>query len=130
MVDRGRGHIINIGSVAGREVYPGGNVYCATKAAVRTLSRSLRIDLMGTGLRVTNIDPGMVETEFSIVRFHGDRERADKVYKGLQPLSPDDIAELAVFCATRPPHVNISDVLVMPTAQASATFVHREEGKG
>jgi 3-hydroxy acid dehydrogenase/malonic semialdehyde reductase len=130
MAERGRGHIINIGSVAGREVYPGGNVYCATKAAVRALSQSLRIDLLDTGLRVTNIDPGMVETEFSIVRFHGDRERADKVYKGLQPLTPDDIAELAVFCATRPPHVNISDVLIMPTAQASATFVHREQDKG
>jgi len=130
MVDRGRGHIINIGSVAGREVYPGGNVYCATKAAVRALSQGLRVDLLGTNVRVTNIDPGMVETEFSLVRFHGDKERADKVYKGIKPLSGDDIADLAVFCATRPPHVNIADVLIMPTAQASPAFLHREESKG
>jgi serine 3-dehydrogenase len=97
---------------------------------VRALSQGLRVDLLGTNVRVTNIDPGMVETEFSLVRFHGDKERADKVYKGIKPLSGDDIADLAVFCATRPPHVNIADVLIMPTAQASPAFLHREESKG
>jgi 3-hydroxy acid dehydrogenase/malonic semialdehyde reductase len=125
MVARGRGHIINIGSIAGHELYPGGNVYCATKFAVNALSRGLRLDLNGTPLRVSTVDPGMVETEFSVVRFHGDEARAAKVYQGLQPLSPDDIAEAVVFCASRPAHVNISEVIVMPTAQASPTMVHR-----
>jgi serine 3-dehydrogenase len=126
MVKRGRGHIINIGSIAGHEVYPGGNVYCATKFAVNALTKGLRLDLSGTGLRVTNVDPGMVETEFSLVRFRGDAERAEKVYKGLTPLSPDDIADAVVYCATRPPHVNISEIIVMPTDQASTTVVHRK----
>jgi 3-hydroxy acid dehydrogenase/malonic semialdehyde reductase len=125
MVKRGRGHIINIGSIAGYEVYPGGNVYCATKFAVRALSKGLRIDLNGTPLRVSEVAPGMVETEFSMVRFHGDKERAGKVYQGLTPLSPDDIADAVVYCATRPPHVNISEMIVMPTDQASPTIVHR-----
>ncbi len=125
MVRRGSGHIINIGSIAGYEVYPGGNVYCATKFAVRALSRGLRLDLVGTPVRVSEIAPGMVETEFSLVRFHGDRKRAEKVYQGLTPLSPDDIAEAALWCASRPPHVNISEVIVMPTAQASAMVAHR-----
>jgi 3-hydroxy acid dehydrogenase / malonic semialdehyde reductase len=126
MVKRGRGHIINIGSVAGHEVYPGGNVYCATKFAVRALSKGMRIDLNGTPLRVSEIAPGMVETEFSLVRFHGDKDRAGKVYQGLTPLSPDDIADAVIYCATRPPHVNISEMLVMPTAQASTTMVFRK----
>lgn len=126
MVKRGLGHVINIGSIAGHEVYPGGNVYCATKFAVRALSKGLRIDLNGTPLRVSEVAPGMVETEFSLVRFHGDKERAGKVYQGLTPLSPDDIADAVVYCATRPPHVNISEMLVMPTAQASTTMVFRK----
>ncbi len=126
MVERGRGQVINIGSVAGYEVYPGGNVYCATKFAVRALSQALRLDLSGTPIRVSEVAPGMVETEFSQVRFHGDEARAAKVYQGLTPLSPDDIADAVVWCATRPPHVNISAVHIMPTAQASATMVHRK----
>lgn len=126
MVERGRGHVINIGSVAGYDVYPGGNVYCATKFAVRALSRGLRLDLNGTPIRVSEVAPGMVETEFSLVRFHGDGERADKVYQGLEPLTPDDIAEAVVWCATRPARVNVSELIIMPTAQASATLVHRK----
>jgi serine 3-dehydrogenase len=126
MVRRACGHVINIGSIAGREVYPNGNVYCASKAAVNALSRALRLDLVGTPLRVSLVDPGMVETEFSLVRFRGDGERAAKVYQGLTPLAPDDIAEAVVFCATRPAHVNISELVVYPTAQASATLVHRK----
>jgi 3-hydroxy acid dehydrogenase/malonic semialdehyde reductase len=126
MLERGRGHIINVGSIAGHEVYPAGNVYCATKFAVRALSKGLRLDLNGTPIRVSEVAPGMVETEFSLVRFHGDAERAGKVYQGLTPLSPDDIAEAVVWCATRPLHVNVSEVVVMPTAQASTTLVHRK----
>jgi 3-hydroxy acid dehydrogenase/malonic semialdehyde reductase len=126
MVERGRGHIINVGSIAGHEVYPGGNVYCATKFAVRALSKGLRLDLNGTPLRVSEVAPGMVETEFSLVRFHGDAERADKVYQGLAPLGPDDIADAVVWCATRPAHVNVSEIVIMPTAQASTTLVHRK----
>jgi serine 3-dehydrogenase len=125
MVKRGRGHIINIGSVAGHEVYPGGNVYCATKFAVKALSKGLRLDLSGTPLRVSEVDPGLVETEFSLVRFPGDKERAAKTYQGFKPLAPDDIAEAVVFCSTRPPHVNVSEIIVMPQAQASSTLVHR-----
>lgn len=126
MVERGSGHIINIGSIAGYEVYPNGNVYCATKYAVRALSKGMRLDLNGTPVRVSEVAPGMVETEFSMVRFHGDAERAGKVYQGLTPLTPDDIADAVLVCATRPPHVNISLMIVMPTAQASATVVHRK----
>jgi 3-hydroxy acid dehydrogenase/malonic semialdehyde reductase len=126
MVERGRGHIINIGSIAGHEVYPAGNVYCATKFAVRALSKGLRLDLNGTAIRVSEIAPGMVETEFSLVRFHGDAARAGQVYKGLTPLGAEDIAEAAVWCATRPPHVNISEVVVMPTDQASTTLAYRK----
>jgi 3-hydroxy acid dehydrogenase/malonic semialdehyde reductase len=126
MIERAKGHIINIGSIAGHEVYPGGNVYCATKFAVRALSKGLRLDLNGTPIRVSEVSPGMVETEFSLVRFHGDAERAGKVYQGLTPLAPDDVADAAVWCATRPLHVNVSEVVVMPTAQASATLVHRK----
>jgi serine 3-dehydrogenase len=125
MIESGRGHVINIGSIAGREVYPGGNVYCATKFAVKALSNAMRLDLNGTPIRVSEVAPGLVETEFSLVRFHGDAERAGKVYKGLTPLRPDDIAEAIVWCATRPLHVNVSEVVIMPTAQASTMLVHR-----
>jgi 3-hydroxy acid dehydrogenase / malonic semialdehyde reductase len=125
MVQRNKGHIINIGSIAGHQTYPGGNVYCATKAAVKSISEGLKLDLIGTQVRVTSVDPGMVETEFSNVRFHGDNQRADKVYQGLTPLTPDDIADVIFFCATRPPHVNINEVILMPVDQASATLVNR-----
>ncbi|WAL60847.1 SDR family oxidoreductase [Thermocoleostomius sinensis] len=125
MVDRGRGHIINIGSIAGHQAYPGGAVYCATKAAVRTLSAGLKMDLLGTPVRVSEIDPGIVETEFSQVRFHGDTERAKRVYESTTPLTADDIAEVVVFCTTRPPHVNVSEIVVLATDQAAATMVHR-----
>ncbi len=125
MVARGEGMIINIASIAGREVYPNGNVYCATKHAVRALSEALRLELNGTNIRVINIDPGLVETEFSLVRFRGDRERARSVYEGLQPLTAYDVADVVLFCATRPPHVVIADVLLLPTAQANTWLVHR-----
>lgn len=126
MVERKRGHIINIGSLAGHEVYPSGSVYCATKASVKVISQGMRMDLVGLPIRVTSIDPGLVETEFSAVRFHGDTVRATKVYQGLEPLCASDIADIAIFCATRPAHVDIADVLVMPTAQASAQLVARK----
>jgi serine 3-dehydrogenase len=125
MVQRNRGHIINIGSIAGHQTYPGGNVYCGTKAAVKAISEGLKLDLLGTPVRVTSVDPGMVETEFSEVRFHGDTERAKKVYQGMQPLTADDIADVVFFCATRPAHVNINEVILMPVDQASATLVNR-----
>lgn len=126
MIERGKGHVINIGSIAGREIYPGGNVYCATKFAVKALSNALRLDLNGTPIRVSEVAPGMVETEFSLVRFHGDTERAAKVYQGFIPLRADDIADAVVWCATRPLHVNVGEMIVMPTAQASTTLVHRQ----
>ncbi|MBW4683496.1 MAG: SDR family oxidoreductase [Komarekiella atlantica HA4396-MV6] len=125
MVSRGRGHVVNLGSIAGHQTYPGGNVYCATKAAVRAISEGLKQDLLGTPIRVTSVDPGMVETEFSDVRFHGDTERAKKVYQGVTPLTPDDIADVIFFCVTRSPHVNINEVVLMPVDQASATLVNR-----
>jgi len=126
MVARGRGHVINIGSIAGHEVYPLGNVYNATKFGVKALTKGLRLDLNGTGLRVTSVDPGMTETEFSLVRFRGDGERAGKTYQGFTPLTPDDIADAVVYCATRPARVNVSEMIVMPTDQASTTVVHRK----
>ena len=126
MIARGRGHIINIGSIAGHEVYPKGNVYCASKHAVDAITKGLRLDLVDTPLRVTTIDPGLVETEFSEVRFHGDRERAKAVYKGIEPLHPEDIAETILWCASPPPHVQIGEVIIFPTAQASAAVVHRQ----
>lgn len=126
MVQRNRGHVINIGSIAGHQTYPGGNVYCGTKAAVKAISEGLKLDLLGTPVRVTSVDPGMVETEFSEVRFHGDTERAKKVYQGMQPLTADDIADVVFFCATRPAHVNINEVILMPVDQASATLVNRK----
>ncbi len=125
MVERGRGHIINIGSVAGREVYPGGAVYCASKHAVDALTKGFRLDLLGTGVKVSTVDPGMVETEFSVVRFHGDRERAEAVYDGMDPLTGDDVAEAVVWIADRPRHVQVAEILIFPEAQASATRVHR-----
>ncbi len=126
MVERGCGHIINIGSIAGDAAYPGGSVYCATKAAVKALSDGLRIDLVDTPLRVTNIKPGLVETNFSVVRFRGDQEKADNVYKGIKALSGDDIADVAYFAASSPEHMQIAEVLVMPTYQATGTIVSRK----
>ena len=125
MVERGRGHIINIGSIAGDAAYPGGSVYCATKAAVKALSDGLRIDLVDTPLRVTNVKPGLVETNFSVVRFRGDNDKADNVYKGIRPLTGDDIAEVVYFAASAPEHMQIAEVLVMPTNQATGTIVSR-----
>ncbi|MFO8067421.1 MAG: SDR family NAD(P)-dependent oxidoreductase [Bacteroidales bacterium] len=121
MIKRNKGHIINIGSIAGREVYPKGNVYCASKHAVAAITEGMRMDLLPHGIKVSQVSPGAAETEFSIVRFKGDKEAAKKVYEGFKPLSGDDIAEIVVFTATLPEHVNINDVLVMPKAQASAT---------
>lgn len=126
MVARGKGHIINIGSVAGDAAYPGGGVYCATKAAVKVLSDGLRMDLVDTPLRVTNVKPGVVETNFSVTRFHGDQERADNVYKGIKPLTGDDIADVVYYAASAPAHVQIAEVLVLATHQASGTIVHRK----
>ena len=126
MIKNGKGHIINIGSIAGKEVYANGNVYCATKHAVDALNKGMRIDLLAHGIKVTAINPGMVDTEFSLVRFDGDEDRAKKVYLGLKALSPDDIAETAYWVTNRPAHVNINDIVIMPTAQASATNVMRQ----
>lgn len=126
MVERRSGHIINIGSIAGRQAYANGTVYCATKTAVAMLSDGMRIDLNPYGIKVTNIEPGMVETEFSLVRFKGDAARAENVYKGLTPLSAEDVAETIVWVATRPAHVMVGDILLLPTAQASATVVNRQ----
>ena len=125
MIANKKGHIINIGSIAGKEVYANGNVYCATKHAVDALNKGMRIDLLPHGIRVTAVNPGMVETEFSIVRFHGDEERAKKVYEGLHPLTPQDIAETIFWAASRPAHVNINDIVIMPTVQANATTIFR-----
>lgn len=118
-------HILNIGSTAGKEVYPGGNVYCASKHAVDALNTGIRMDLNGTGVRVGTIHPGLVETEFSMVRFKGDQERASKVYKGYTPLTPEDVAESVWFALNQPKHVNITEIVLMPTAQASNTIVHK-----
>ena len=126
MIARKSGHVINIGSIAGREVYPNGNVYCSTKFAVDALTKAIRIDTVHSGIKVTQIAPGAVETEFSIVRFKGDKEKADSVYKGFEPLHPEDIADSVYYVTTLPPHVNINDLLIMPTAQASATNLHKE----
>ena len=125
MIAQKFGHIVNIGSIAGKESYPNGNVYCSTKAAVDSLTKSMRMDLLPQGIKVTAIHPGAVETEFSIVRFQGDVQRAKNVYNGFEPLHPEDIADVIHFAVTRPAHVNINDLLVMPTAQASATIIHR-----
>ena len=126
MVERGRGHVINMGSIAGDYAYPGGSVYCASKAAVKALSDGLRIDLVDTPVRVTNIKPGLVETNFSVVRFRGDKAAADNVYKGIRPLTGDDIAEVVYFAAAVPEHIQVAEVLVMPTNQATGTIVSRK----
>lgn len=125
MVKKGAGHVVNLGSVAGRWVYPGGAVYCASKHAVRVLSEGLRMDLHGTGVRVTNIEPGLVETEFSIVRYDGDESRAKKVYADTRPLRAEDIAETILWCVQRPAHVNIQELVIYPTDQAHVGMVHR-----
>jgi len=125
LVKQNSGHVINIGSIAGKEVYPNGNVYCATKHAVDALSKAMRIDLVNHGIKVTQIAPGAIETEFSIVRFKGDQEKADSIYTGYQPLLPDDVAAVVYYTTTLPPHVNINDLVLMPTAQASATVFNK-----
>jgi 3-hydroxy acid dehydrogenase / malonic semialdehyde reductase len=127
MVKRGKGHVVNIASIAGIQTYPRGNVYCASKAAVRVLSDGLRQDLLGTPVRVTTISPGLVETEFAQVRFRGDQERAAQTYKGMTPLTADDVADTVLYAITRPPHVNVSEIVLLPTDQASSTLVYRRE---
>ena len=126
MVERNRGHIINIGSVAGDAAYAGGSVYCATKAAVKALSDGLRIDVINTSIRVTNLKPGLVETNFSNIRFRGDKERAKKLYTGINPLTGDDIADVAVYAANAPEHIQIAEVLILATHQASANMIVRK----
>ena len=127
MKTQNSGHIINIGSIAGVETYPKGNVYCATKHAVSALTKGMRMDLVPFGIKVSQVSPGATETEFSVVRFHGDEEKARNVYKGYSPLTGFDVAEVIFFVATLPPHVNINDLLVMPTAQASATLFNKTQ---
>ncbi len=129
MVKRDSGHVINIGSVAGDAAYAGGNVYCGTKAAVKTITDGLRIDLAHTSVRVTNVKPGLVETHFSNVRFHGDDARADKVYEGVKPLTGADIAEVVFYAASAPAHVQIAEVLVLATHQANGSVLHRDTSK-
>jgi NADP-dependent 3-hydroxy acid dehydrogenase YdfG len=126
MIHQKKGHIINIGSIAGKEVYPNGNVYCASKFAVDALTRGMRIDLNAYNIKVTSINPGMVETEFSLVRFKGDKDRAASVYKGLDPLKAEDIADVILFTVTRPAHVVLADITVFPVAQASSMHVHKK----
>ena len=128
LVRAGRGDVVLLGSVAGREVYPGGNVYCATKHAVRALYQALRVEHVGAGLRFCTVDPGMVETDFSRVRFRGDAARAAAVYEGLQPLTAADVADAILWAVTRPPHVNIGEIVLWPTDQASTTLAHRRRG--
>jgi 3-hydroxy acid dehydrogenase/malonic semialdehyde reductase len=125
MVRKGSGHIVNLGSVAGRWVYPGGAVYAASKAAVKTLTEGLRMDVQGSGVRVTNVEPGLVETEFSIVRYRGDEARAKKVYADTRPLTAEDVAETILWCCSRPPHVNVQELVLYPTDQAHVGMVHR-----
>lgn len=127
MVKRKKGHVINIGSIAGHQVYPKGNVYNATKFAVNALSKTMRLDLYQKDVRVSTVDPGMVKTEFSLVRFRGDNERAKKVYEGLFPLNPEDIADAVIYCATRPLHVNIDEIIIMPAIQASPMHIKRKK---
>ncbi|NEQ51104.1 MAG: SDR family NAD(P)-dependent oxidoreductase [Leptolyngbya sp. SIO3F4] len=127
MVERKSGHVVNIGSIAGKEVYPNGNVYCASKHAVDALSRGMRLDLVHDGVKVTNIAPGLVETEFSLVRFDGDADRARQVYQGLEPLTAEDVADCVWFAVSRPAHVTIGDLLVLPAAQANSTTVNRQQ---
>jgi serine 3-dehydrogenase len=124
MVARDRGHVVNVGSIAGHQVYQSGNVYCATKSAVLALSRGLRLDLLGTRVRCSTVDPGMVQTEFSEVRFRGDRERADRVYRSFPPLTAADVADAVVYCATRPPHVAVQEIVLMPQDQGAVYASH------
>jgi len=126
MVEQGFGHIINIGSIAGREVYPNGNAYCGSKFAVNAISKGMRIDLLPYNIKVTEILPGAAETEFSIVRFKGDQERADSVYKGFKPLSAEDVADVVFYVTSLPPHVNINELVLMPTSQASSMHFHKK----
>lgn len=126
MLERNSGHVINIGSISAHQVYPKGAVYCATKHAVKALSQGLRMDAFGTKIRITEIDPGMVETHFSAVRFKGDNERAAAVYEDVEALAADDVADAVLYCATRPPHVNISEMIVMPTAQVSVSMTAKK----
>ncbi len=127
MIEKGNGHIINISSIAGKETYPMGNVYCASKHAVQSLTKGMRLDLLKHGIKVSSVSPGAVETEFSVVRFHGDSERAKQVYNGFTPLNAEDIAETILFILTRPAHVNIDDILIMPTAQAYSRDFNRAQ---
>ena len=127
MIENRNGHIINISSIAGKETYPMGNVYCASKHAVQSLTKGMRIDLLKYGIKVSSVSPGAVETEFSLVRFHGDSDRAKQVYKGFTPLNAEDVAETILFILSRPPHVNIDDILIMPTAQAYSRDFNRIE---
>jgi 3-hydroxy acid dehydrogenase / malonic semialdehyde reductase len=127
MLARNCGHIINIGSIAGHEIYAGGNVYCATKHAVRALSKALRLDVFGSSVRVSCVDPGFAQTEFALVRFGGDKKKADDVYRGMTPLTAEDIADAIHYCATRPAHVNVDQLVIMPTDQAAAAQIYRRE---
>lgn len=126
MIHRGRGHVINLGSIAGRQVYPRGNVYNATKYAVRALTEGMNVDVSGTGVKVSSVDPGFVETEFSVVRFHGDEERAEEVYEGFTPLSADDVADVVCYVASAPKHVNLFEVVLLPTDQRNVYVVDRD----
>jgi NADP-dependent 3-hydroxy acid dehydrogenase YdfG len=126
MVRLGRGHVVNLGSLAGHQTYPKGNVYGATKYAVRALTEGMHLDLVGTPIRVSSIDPGLVETEFSVVRFHGDAARAKNVYQGMRPLTADDVAEVVDYVVNLPEHIDVLDLVIMPTAQRSTQVVHRE----
>ncbi|WP_247233522.1 SDR family NAD(P)-dependent oxidoreductase [Telluribacter sp. SYSU D00476] len=126
MIERGRGHIVNVSSIAGKETYANGAVYCASKAAVEALSQGMRLDLIRHGIKVTNIAPGAVETEFSVIRFKGDKDRADKVYEGFEPLRAEDIAKTILFAVSAPDHVTIADITILAAAQASATTIHRK----
>ncbi len=127
MIANKNGHIVNIGSIAGKEVYPNGNVYCATKYAVDALTKAMRIDLLEHNIKITSVCPGMVETEFSLVRFKGNKETAKNVYAGIEPLKAEDVADVILFAVTRPAHVNLNDIVIMPTAQASGTIVNRKK---
>ena len=127
MVERGRGHVVNIGSIAGKEVYPNGNVYCASKHAVDAVNNGMRMDLNGTGVKVSQVCPGLVETEFSMVRFKGDEDRSKSVYEGFDALTAEDISDLIRFIVTRPAHVNISDTIIFPSAQAASVIVDRQQ---
>jgi 3-hydroxy acid dehydrogenase/malonic semialdehyde reductase len=126
MIDRDSGHVINIGSIAGHQVYPKGAVYCATKSAVDSITQGLRMDLLGKKIRVSTVDPGAVETNFSMIRFKGDKSRSEAVYAGMTPLSADDVANAVLYCASCPPHVNISEIIIMPTDQAAAGMISRK----